>query len=211
MTENKISTSSKNSSIQTNQEINELIENNMKLVGFVSKRFPTDLVSREDLIAAGYIGLIKAAQTFDKEKGYKFATFAVVVISNEMKRAIANVQKNKEVISLQEVLFCDKERNMTLEDILQSPINLEEQYLEKEEYQELYSAIKQLDKTEQEWIYLYYGFYDKRYTGTEIAKMYGINQSTFSRKLPKIIEKLRIILLNEYKVIKKQKVYKKEQ
>ena len=179
MTENKISTSSKNSSIQTNQEINELIENNMKLVGFVSKRFPTDLVSREDLIAAGYIGLIKAAQTFDKEKGYKFATFAVVVISNEMKRAIANVQKNKEVISLQEVLFCDKERNMTLEDILQSPINLEEQYLEKEEYQELYSAIKQLDKTEQEWIYLYYGFYDKRYTGTEIAKMYGINQSTF--------------------------------
>lgn len=51
MTENKISTSSKNSSIQTNQEINELIENNMKLVGFVSKRFPTDLVSREDLIA----------------------------------------------------------------------------------------------------------------------------------------------------------------
>lgn len=96
-----------------------------------------------------------------------------------MKRAIANVQKNKEVISLQEVLFCDKERNMTLEDILQSPINLEEQYLEKEEYQELYSAIKQLDKTEQEWIYLYYGFYDKRYTGTEIAKMYGINQSTF--------------------------------
>lgn len=211
MTENKISTSSKNSSIQTNQEINELIENNMKLVGFVSKRFPTDLVSREDLIAAGYIGLIKAAQTFDKEKGYKFATFAVVVISNEMKRAIANVQKNKEVISLQEVLFCDKERNMTLEDILQSPINLEEQYLEKEEYQELYSAIKQLDKTEQEWIYLYYGFYDKRYTGTEIAKMYGINQSTFSRKLPKIIEKLRIILLNEYKVIKKQKIYKKEQ
>lgn len=211
MTENKISTSSKNSSIQTNQEINELIENNMKLVGFVSKRFPTDLVSREDLIAAGYIGLIKAVQTFDKEKGYKFATFAVVVISNEMKRAIANVQKNKEVISLQEVLFCDKERNMTLEDILQSPINLEEQYLEKEEYQELYSAIKQLDKTEQEWIYLYYGFYDKRYTGTEIAKMYGINQSTFSRKLPKIIEKLRIILLNEYKVIKKQKVYKKEQ
>lgn len=51
MTENKISTSSKNSSIQINQEINELIENNMKLVGFASKRFPTDLVSREDLIA----------------------------------------------------------------------------------------------------------------------------------------------------------------
>lgn len=52
-----------------------------------------------------------------------------------MKRTIANVQKNKEVIFLQEVLFCDKERNMTLEDILQSPIDLEEQYLEKEEYQ----------------------------------------------------------------------------
>lgn len=47
-------------------------------------------------------------------------------------------------------------------------------------------------------IYHCYGFYDKRYTGTEIAKMYSINQSTFSRKLPKIIEKLRIILLNEY-------------
>lgn len=51
MTDNKQTPSSKNSSILTNQEINELIENNMKLVGFVSKRFPTDLISREDLIA----------------------------------------------------------------------------------------------------------------------------------------------------------------
>lgn len=42
----------------------------MKLVGFVSKRFSTDLISKEDLIAARYIGLIKAAQTFNKEKGY---------------------------------------------------------------------------------------------------------------------------------------------
>ncbi len=210
MTDNKQTPSSKNSSIQTNQEINELIENNMKLVGFVAKRFPTDLVSIEDLIGVGYIGLIKAAKTFDKEKGYKFATFAVVVISNEMKRTVSNALKNKEVASLQEVLFYDKNKNMTLEDILPSPFDLEEQFLEKEEYHELYSAIKQLDEIEQEWIYLYYGFYDRRYTGTEIAKMFGINQSTFSRKLPKIIAKLRTILLKEYKTTKKQKIYKKE-
>ena len=51
MTENKITTNSKNSSIQNQKEVNELIENNMKLVGFISKKCHTEPIERENLIA----------------------------------------------------------------------------------------------------------------------------------------------------------------
>lgn len=39
----------------------------------------------EDLIQIGYIGLIKAAKNFDPERGYKFSTYAVPMITGEIK------------------------------------------------------------------------------------------------------------------------------
>jgi len=207
MTENKLTPSSKNSSTQS---INELIENNVKLVGMLSKKYPTNAVERSDLIGAGYIGLVKAAKTYDKDKGYKFSTYATVVILNEIKKIIKKSLENKDIQSIQEIIYYDKNTNntLTIEETMISPLNIEEMYLEKEEYLILHQAIKKLDKKEQEWIYLYYGFYDRRYTGTEISKIYGINQSTFSKNLTKILKKLREILENEYLITSKKKIYK---
>lgn len=209
MTENKIITCSKNSSIQKEQEINELIENNIKLVGFISKNFHTEEIERQDLIAVGYIGLIKAAQTFNYEAGNKFATYATVVISNEIRMYLRKENKNIHTESIDEAIYYNGNGDkIILEETLKSQIDLEQNYLEKEEYIILHKAIKELSETEQEWIYLYYGFYDRRYTGTEIAKMYGINQSTFSRKLVKILKKLKMILEEKYHLNPNKKINK---
>lgn len=209
MTENKITTNSKNSSIQNQKEVNELIENNMKLVGFISKKFYTEPIEREDLIAVGYIGLIKAAQTFKYEKGNKFATYAAIVISNEIKKHLRKENKKIHAKSIEEVIFYNKNgEKIILEDTLMSQMDLEQDYLEKEEYIILHKAIKELTEVEQEWIYLYYGFYDRRYTGTEISKIYGINQSTFSRNIIKILKKLKTILEEKYNYTSNQKINK---
>ncbi len=61
---------------------NELIEHNLRLVAHIIKRYYSGMKEQEDLISIGTIGLIKAASTYDYEKGTRFATYASRCIEN---------------------------------------------------------------------------------------------------------------------------------
>ena len=62
----------------------ELIEHNLRLVVYISKRFENTGINIEDLISIGTIGLIKAVNTFDPDKNIKLATYASRCIENEI-------------------------------------------------------------------------------------------------------------------------------
>ena len=64
----------------------ELILNNLGLVGSCAVRFMGKGVDYEDLYSAGCIGLIKAADGFREELGFAFSTYAVPSILGEIKR-----------------------------------------------------------------------------------------------------------------------------
>jgi RNA polymerase sporulation-specific sigma factor len=64
----------------------ELILNNLGLVGSCASRFLGKGVDYEDLYSAGCIGLIKAADRFDESLGFAFSTYAVPSILGEIKR-----------------------------------------------------------------------------------------------------------------------------
>ena len=61
---------------------NKLIEHNLRLVAHIIKRYYSSHRDQEDLISIGTIVLMKAAATFDYEKGTKFATYASKCIEN---------------------------------------------------------------------------------------------------------------------------------
>ena len=63
-----------------------MIEDNMGLVYMVTKRFVGRGFEMQDLCQIGTIGLIKAVDKFDEEKGYAFSTYAVPLIIGEIKR-----------------------------------------------------------------------------------------------------------------------------
>lgn len=65
---------------------NELILNNLGLVGKCASRFIGKGVDYEDLYSAGCIGLIKAADGFREDLGFAFSTYAVPSILGEIKR-----------------------------------------------------------------------------------------------------------------------------
>lgn len=65
---------------------NKLVEDNLGLVYSCANRFKGRGVDYEDLVQAGCVGLIKAADNFDKERGFSFSTYAVPVIFGEIKR-----------------------------------------------------------------------------------------------------------------------------
>lgn len=64
----------------------EFIKENMPLVHSLCKRFTGRGIEYEDLYQAGCIGLIKAVDAFDKERGFAFSTYAVPVIMGEIRR-----------------------------------------------------------------------------------------------------------------------------
>lgn len=62
------------------------IESNLSMVHSICRRFTGKGIEYDDLFQAGSIGLIKAADAFDEERGFCFSTYAVPVIMGEIKR-----------------------------------------------------------------------------------------------------------------------------
>ncbi|MFJ5712674.1 SigB/SigF/SigG family RNA polymerase sigma factor [Streptomyces sp. NPDC093105] len=65
---------------------NTLVELNLSLVKFAARRFRGRPEPAEDIIQVGTIGLIKAIDRFDPERGVEFSAFALPTIVGEMKR-----------------------------------------------------------------------------------------------------------------------------
>lgn len=70
----------------TCHERNAVVCDNLGLVHTCAKRFRGRGVEYDDLVQAGCIGLIKAADGFEPERGLKFSTYAVPLILGEIKR-----------------------------------------------------------------------------------------------------------------------------
>lgn len=69
---------------KTDREL--FIENNLGLVRALCVRFSGRGIEYDDLYQAGCMGLVKATDAFDSERGLCFSTYAVPVIMGEMRR-----------------------------------------------------------------------------------------------------------------------------
>jgi RNA polymerase primary sigma factor len=71
----------------------ELVVKNLRFVISVAKQYATDKISLEDLVNEGNIGLIKAVDKFDPNKGYKFISFAVWYVRKLIMEYVSNYGK----------------------------------------------------------------------------------------------------------------------
>ena len=68
---------------------NELVSHNMRLVVSIARKYKGVGLGFQDLVQEGGIGLMKAAEKFDPDRGFKFSTYATYWIRQAISRAIA--------------------------------------------------------------------------------------------------------------------------
>ena len=173
-----------------------LIEHNLRLVVYIAKKFDNTGVGVEDLISIGTIGLIKAINTFNRDKNIKLATYASRCIENEILMYLRRNNKTKLEVSIDEPLNVDWDGNeLLLSDILGTDEDVIYRDVENEvERKLLRKAIGRLGEREKTIIMLRFGLNnpnDTEMTQKEVADYLGISQSYISRLEKKIMKRLK--------------------
>jgi len=171
-----------------------LVEHNLRLVVYIAKKFENTCVGIEDLISIGTIGLMKAINTFNKDKNIKLATYASRCIENEILMFLRRSNRIKSEISIDEPLNQDGDGNeLLLSDILGTESDVTSRGIEDEVDKKLLRAsIERLSKREKNIMELRFGFENgEEKTQKEVADLLGISQSYISRLEKKIMNKMK--------------------
>lgn len=174
----------------------KLIEHNLRLVVFLSKKYENTRVDLEDLVSIGTIGLIKGVNTYKLDKNIKLATYASRCIDNEILMFLRKNKKCKGDVSFEDSLTYDAEGNeLHLEDILGTEPDLVTKSLEQETDKKLlYEEISKLNGRDKQIMILRYGLYNhEEMTQKDVANVLGISQSYISRIEKKVIKRLKAL------------------
>lgn len=171
----------------------KLIEHNLRLVVYLSKKYENTKVDLEDLVSIGTIGLIKGINTYRNDKNIKLATYASRCIDNEILMYLRKNKKRKADVSLDESLSFDAEGNeLHLEDILGTESDIVTKDLEENDMRKIMlREIGKLNERDKQIMVLRYGLNNnEELTQKEVAELLGISQSYISRIEKKVISKI---------------------
>ncbi len=171
-----------------------LIERNLRLVSHIVKKYYSKTNDTDDLISIGTIGLIKAIDSFNADKGTKLATYASRCIENEILMHFRAGKKLSNDIYLSDALEVDKDGNpLTIEDTLSSPSDLAEDLEKKVQWEKAAKIISNMeDEREKEIIILRYGLDNKKpLTQREVAQRLNISRSYVSRIEKKVLNDIK--------------------
>lgn len=153
---------------------NVLLENNLRLVGYIAKKFEHTDEDFDDLVSIGTVGLIKALENFNPIKGVKFSTFASRCIENEILMYLRSRKKQSTQPSYDLDLIEERSPNTYIDESGHSSEDTVDIFYKKE----LYKYIDILDTHEKEII----------------IKRFGLEPSGIKRTYQDIATELKISL-----------------
>lgn len=178
----------------------KLILHNLRLVAHIVKKYYVAGEEQEELISIGTVGLIKAVQTFDAQKGNRFAAYGSRCIENEILMYFRSAKKTAQDVYFDDPIDTDKDGNqLTLMDKIPQSGDLCEEVDLMLNSRKLYELIdRRLDERERLITVLRYGLYaGKPLTQREVASMLGISRSYVSRIEKRAIDKLKSAFMVE--------------
>lgn len=173
--------------------IDKLVTDNMGYVVTLARQYKSDILSTDDLVSEGSIGLMKAARRYDPSRGKPFVTFAAPYIRSSIEQAISRLDTATGVRSTDESLPVGSHNNYTLLNVLED-VNAPKADTLAEEgtlTDDLASAIGILSDREQAVVTRYYGIGTERHTMAEIAQQLGLKRERIRQIRNQAVRKLR--------------------
>ena len=175
-----------------------LIERNLRLVAHIVKKYMNSGKETDVMISVGIVGLVKAVNTYNFEKGSRLATYAARCIDNELLMLMRGDRKLSREVYLYDPIGTDKEGNeITLLSILEHEDEDIIDQLDKKQSLRKLSKILSKVLTPREYFVVIrrYGLYGHHETTQrELAEQLNISRSYVSRIEKKALEKLRLQL-----------------
>lgn len=171
-----------------------LIERNLRLVSHIVKKYYSKTNDTDDLISIGTIGLIKAIDSFNSDKGTRLATYASRCIENEILMHFRSAKKSAGDVYLSDTLEIDKDGNpLTIEDTISIETDMADNLDKKIAWRKAVQIINSLENDrEREIIILRYGLNNKKpLTQREVAQRLNISRSYVSRIEKKVLGYIR--------------------
>lgn len=171
-----------------------LIEHNLRLVSHIIKKYYANYDEQEDLVSIGTIGLIKAIDSFDADKGVRLATYAARCVENEILMHFRGKKKEANNISVNEPIDTDSEGEpLTIIDTIYCDDTISDDIDLRNKTLSLYRFIEEItDERDRDIIIKRYGLYNqKEMTQREIASEMGISRSYVSRIEKRVLQELR--------------------
>lgn len=171
-----------------------LINHNLRLVAHIVKKY-SGAGEADDLLSVGSIGLIKAINSFEYNKGTQLSTYAARCIENEILMLLRVNKKHKNIMSLQETIG-DENGDGDVELLNVIPSLDDDLFTIVEDNifsQKILKVVEQkLPRREAEIIKMRYGLNNQRaLTQREVAKKLGISRSYISRLETKALDTIK--------------------
>lgn len=160
----------------------QLVLNNVGMVRIVLKLLNLNPID-EDLFATGLVGVVKAVNTFNPDKGVKFSTYAMPIIRNE----ILMTFRKKRIIpafSLDEPYDLGNGESVDFSEMIADSRRFEEEVIVDTQLELIFSNLSEREK---KIITLSMQNKNQR----EIAKICGISQPQVSRIIKSVYKKWR--------------------
>lgn len=176
-----------------------LTKNDIALAKAIANK-KNKIIYNEDTLSCAYLGLVKAANTYDKARGVKFTTYAYRLIKNEIREGlnrmrldmgnshiwrIAKIGERPELNS--KPISFDYLKTIPVED------NISEDISTKQNRDLILRYLKRLPDEERQVLELRYGLNDtwRIYTRKEISSKLKMSICTVERRERRGLEKLR--------------------
>ncbi len=170
----------------------DLVTKNMGYVVTLARQYKSELLSTDDLISEGTLGIIKAAEKFDPDRGKPFVTFAAPYIRRSIEDAIRRVTGETPVLSTDESLPVGSNNNFTLLNVLEDKdaSKADRAFEQKTLSNDLLRAINILNEREQAVIKAFFGVDTERQTMSEIGTALGLKRERVRQIRDKALRKL---------------------